>query len=174
MKSKVLVFALLALLVLSAPILASEKEFAKGNKFITPQLGLNSWTVPFGASFEYAVTENIGVGGTGMLWLWSDSYAKSSVISLSADVAYHFTKVKAEKFDLYGGGYLGYAIYSYSWKDEEMSDYDLGASALMIGPFVGARYYFNPKIAVSLRLDGSLAGHWASFGGSIGVTFKLD
>jgi hypothetical protein len=174
MKYKSLMIGFLGLIVLMSPVLASQKEFAKGNKFITPQIGINSWAIPIGASFEYAMTENIGVGGTAMVWMWSDNYAKYSVISLSADAAYHFTKVKAEKFDLYGGAYLGYAIYSFSWKDSEMSNYDLGSSALTIGPLLGARYYFNPKIAVSFRLLGSLVGYWASFGGTVGVTFKLD
>ena len=175
MKYKSLVIGLLGLVILMSPVLASQKEFAKGNKFITPQLGINSWTIPFGANFEYAITENIGVGGTGMFWTWSNEWVKDTLILLSADVAYHFTKIKAEKFDLFAGGYAGFAIYSYSWKDAENEDLgDVGSSGLMIGPFVGARYYFNPKIAVSFRLDGSLVGHWASFGGTVGVTFKLN
>ena len=175
MKLKSLVIGVLALAVLSSPILASQKEFKLRDKFITPQLGLNDWTIPFGVNFEYAYTKNIGLGGTGMVWMWSNEYLKESIIWLSADVAYHFTKVKAEKLDLYGGGYLGFAIYSFSWKDEELEDDDdVGSSNLTLGPFIGARYYFNPKMAVNVRIDGSLIGHWASLGATVGLTFKLD
>jgi hypothetical protein len=159
-----------------SPALASQKEFAKGDKFITPQINLNSFAIPIGVSFELGYTKNIGLGGTVMYWSWSNEWVKNSLIWLTADVAYHFTNVKAEKFDLYGGGYVGYGIYSWSWKDEEWdeSDSGVGSSGIQIGPFIGARYYFNPKIAVSLRFDGSLAGSWSGFGGSLGVTFKLD
>lgn len=176
MKLRSLILGALVLAVLTSPVLASQKEFRQGDKFITPQLGINEFTVPFGASFEYAYTKNIGLGGTAMLWSWSSDEYSQRLIALSADLAYHFTKLKAEKLDVYAGGYLGFGIYSWSWEDDESDDDEGGAgsSGLRLGPFVGARYYLSPKMAVNLRLDGSLAGDWSGLGAVIGLTFKLD
>lgn len=176
MKIKSVIIGLLGLVILMSPVLASQKEFAKGNKFITPQLAINETTIPFGVNFEYAYTKNIGIGGTAMLWSWSNEWAKQTLVSLSADAAYHFTKLNAEKMDIYAGGYVGFGIYSFSWKDKngDEDESGIGSSGLRIGPLVGARYYFNPKLAVNLRLDGSLTGNWSGFGATIGLTIKLD
>jgi hypothetical protein len=56
-----LVFALGAGLATAGPA-----EFSKGNFPPAPQLGYASWGggIPFGVNAEYAVTNNIGVGGS--------------------------------------------------------------------------------------------------------------
>lgn len=172
---KTLLVVVLALAVFAATATAGTKEFWKGGIYITPQFGINSWggSIPFGVNGEFALTENIGLGGSVMLNLWSETYWTSTLINFNADVAYHFTKVNAEKFDLYAGGGLGYSVYSYKYKSG-FEDYGgVGSSSIYIPIFVGARYYFNPKMAVSLRLVGSLTGSWSGFGGVLGVTFVL-
>jgi len=174
MKRRLLV-TVLALAVLAGTAAAGTKEFWKGGIYVTPQIGLNSWGggLPFGAAVEYAITENIGVGGSVMLNMWNEEYWSSTLINFNADVAYHFTNINAEKFDLYAGGGLGYSVYSYKYKSGYEDWEGVGSSGIYIPVFVGARYYFNPKMAVSLRLVGSLTGHWSGFGGLLGVTFVL-
>jgi hypothetical protein len=172
---KTLAVVVLALVVLAGTAAAGTQEFYKGGKWITPQIGINSWggSIPFGVAGEFGVTENIGVGASIMANFWSESYWSSTLISFNADVAYHFTKVQAEKFDLYAGGGLGYSVYSYKYKSGYEDFGGVGSSSIYIPIFVGARYYFNPKMAISLRLVGSLTGSWSGFGGVLGVTFAL-
>jgi len=143
---------------------STTQTFLKGDMFVTPQVGFNSWAVPFGVNFEYAMTENIGIGGTVMLWFWSDEGFSATVIAPAAEVAYHFTQLKVDKLDLSAGGGLGWAIYSSSG----------GGGTGGIYPFIllNGRYFFNPKIAVNLRFNVSF-GTWGSAGGTVGVTFRI-
>jgi hypothetical protein len=172
---KTMLVAVLALAVIAGTAQAGTREFYKGGIWVTPQIGLNSWGggLPFGAGVEYGITENIGIGGSVMLNMWNEDYWSSTLINFNADVAYHFTKVNAAKFDLYAGGGLGYSVYSYKYKSGYEDWGGTAGSGIYIPIFVGARYYFNPKMAVSLRLVGSLTGHWSGFGGVLGVTFAL-
>lgn len=170
MKAKKSIFALLVLvLCMSLALAAAPKgkksdglQFHKGDKFLTPQIGLNSWAIPFGANFEYAVTENIGVGGTVMMWFWSGA----SVILPSVDAAYHLTKLDVDKLDLFGGVGVGFAIYN-------AGGGIAGSSGIYISPFVAGRYWFSEKMAVSLRLNIGIIGDWSGVGGLLGVTFPL-
>jgi hypothetical protein len=178
MVKKSLIIAAAILLIASVSSAAVKippsQLFQKGKMWITPQIGLYSWggSVPFGASFETAITPNIGVGGTAMAMFWGESEWTSSLIMLSADVAYHFTQLKVDNLDLYAGGGLGYSIYSYSWKSGFSGTYGGTGSGVYIATLLGARYYFTPKIAASLRLVGSLTG-WSGFGTQLGVAFNL-
>ncbi len=169
------VLVLLFVLALTQSALAGTKEFGKGMLFVTPQIGLNSYTVPFGVSAEYGLTPNIGIGGTAMFWLWSDPYWTNTVVSLSVDGAYHFTKLDVEKLDLFAGGSLGFTIYSWSWKSGYSDWYEgsSGSSGLWISPFLGARYFFSPKIAASLKAYFSIVGSWSGVGGVLGFTIRL-
>jgi hypothetical protein len=143
---------------------ATGVEFHKGDKFLTPQVGFNSWGLPFGANFELAITENIGVGGTVMLWFWNDFGYSESVIAPSAEVAYHFTELKVSKLDLSAGGGLGFAIYN--------SDFGTGSSSIYPFILLNGRYFFKPNIALNLRFNISF-GTWGSAGGLVGVTFRI-
>jgi hypothetical protein len=165
-----LVFALGAGLAAAGPA-----EFSKGNFFLTPQVGFASWggSIPFGVNAEYAISENIGVGGTAMAQFWSDTWGSVSWIMLSAEANYHFIKLNASKFDLYVGAGLGYGIYSVSYGAGFMTG-GTGSSGLILEPIVGGRYYLSPKIALSLRLVGSVLGGYSGFGATAGVTFKLN
>jgi len=165
---------LLAFVVVAAS--AGTEEFVKGAFYLTPQIGLYSWggSIPFGAAGEFALTPNIGVGGAVMVHFWSEEFWNQSLISFSAEVLYHFTNIKAEKFDIFAGGGLGYSVYSWTWKSgfDDFFSGSSGASGLYLNPIVGARYWFSPKLAVSLRLISSLLGSWTGFGGQVGVTFR--
>jgi hypothetical protein len=159
---------------LMSPFFAGAQDFQKEDFYITPQLGINSYTIPFGVSAEYAITENIGIGGTGMLWLWSSEFWSNSLIALSADAAYHFTSLDVDKLDAYAGAALGFSIYSWKEKSGVFGDFSgSGSSGLYLQPFVGARYYVTESIAVNLRLNAALLGDWSGVGGYIGVSIPL-
>ena len=165
----------LAVLFVSSLSLAQTTGlFNKGGLYITPQIGLNGLSFPFGASVEYGLTENIGIGGTVTYWGWNETYWKSSVIVISAEALYHLTKINVNKLDLYGGAGLGYGIYSVSYKSGYGDSFSSsGSSGLDLGIIVGGRYYFSPKMAVSLRIMNSLIGSWSTFGAAVGVTFVV-
>lgn len=176
MKKTMIIIALLLAFGLS--LAASPRHsngsapFQEGDMFLTPQIGFNSHTTPIGANFEYALTDNIGIGGSLMYWHWSESNFfgdwSLSVVSLSAEAAYHFTAVKVKKLDLYAGAGLGYMSLS---TDSGFGDgYDSGIS---LDPFVAARYYLGHKIALNLKLYIDLLGDFNGVSSTLGVTFKL-
>jgi hypothetical protein len=167
--------ALLALVVFAGTALAGPKEFWKGGIYVTPQIGLNSWGggLPFGVNAELGLTENIGIAGTAMFNMWNETYWSSTLINLAAEANYHFLKLNAQKIDVYAGAGLGYSIYSYKFNSGYSSYGGTGGSGIYVQTVVGGRYYFNPKIAASVRLVGSLVGSWAGFGATVGVTFIL-
>lgn len=164
----------IAVLLVSALASAGTKEFGKGRIFVTPQLGINTWAIPFGLNVEYGLTPNIGVGATGTFWSWGSTYWNETVISLNAEAAYHFTQLTFEKIDLYAGAGLGYSVYSWKWKSGFGTGLvgSTGGSGIHLTTFVGGRYYFTPKIAASLRLSGGF-GNWAGVGAAVGITFSL-
>jgi len=169
--------SVLLVAVLFASVLASAgpAEFNKGKFYLTPQIGLSSWggSIPFGANGEYAISENIGVGGTVMAQFWSEPYWKESLISIAAEAYYHFLKLNVAKLDLFVGAGLGYSVVSVTYDTGFTTGSD-ASSGLNIWPLVGARYYFSPKMAFSLRLIGSLLGNFTGFGAQAGVTFVLN
>ncbi len=173
MKTK-MVIGLVIIALFALNTFAGQDEFSKGEWFLTPQVALYSYdygSTTFGASIEYAITDNIGIGGTVMMAFWTYYELTASLITPSFDVAYHFTRLNVKKLDLYLGASLGYSIFSIdtpSWSGSDSSEF-------YIGPFVGARYYLNQRrtIALNLRLNGTLAGTYTGVGGLLGVTFKL-
>jgi hypothetical protein len=173
MIGKRFVLFVLCLTVCAAAVQAGPKEFTKGAFYLTPQAGFNSFTIPFGVNAEFAISPNIGIGGTAMAWLWSEEWYSQTVISLAAEALYHFTGLKAAKFDLFAGAGLGYSIYSYSIKAGFLDLGGTGGSGLHIGLILGGRYWFSPKMAVSLRLNQAFLGDWGGFGGQLGVTFRM-
>jgi uncharacterized membrane protein len=90
MRKAVLLLVLIFVLVFSAFALNRDdteeekagRKFAKGSMYVIGQIGIGSYvateepfnTLPFplGASYEIALTDNIGIGGTVMFDKWSD------------------------------------------------------------------------------------------------------
>jgi hypothetical protein len=167
---KKIVLVLLVLFVCSSLVLSAAPrrgkkyanlEFEKGNKFLTAQVGLYSDAIPFGANFEYALTENIGVGATFMMWFGSGYH----VFMPSVDAAYHFTMLKVEKLDLFAGAGLGFAIVGGNGIS--------GSSGLALSPFVAGRYWFSEKLGASLRVNIGLIGDWTGVSSMLGVVFRI-
>lgn len=153
MRSKILIFVLSLMLV--SALTFSADNFEKGGKYVTPQIGLNSWAIPIGASYGIGFTENIEIGGTVMAYFFDGI----SVIVPSADAMYHFTELDLP-VDLFGGASLGYTIYS-------------GGGDMFLTPFLGARYFFKDNLAVSFKAYFSILGTYKGVGGFLGVTLVL-
>lgn len=173
---------LVAVLIIAAMASAQGSAYFKPSGiYLTPQIGFYSWggSIPFGANFEYGLNEKIGIGGTLMLQMWSGQYWKESNTSIAVEANYHLNElvksIDIQKLDLYVGAGLGYQVYSIKWNSgyEDWPSYSAGSSGLILQPIVGARYYFSPKMGVSVRLVGSLLGWGTGFGSTIGVTFNL-
>lgn len=152
-------------LVLSAAPKRGKKyaslDFEKGNMFLTAQVGLYSDAIPFGANFEYAITENIGVGCTLMMWFGSGF----SVFMPSIDAAYHLTMLEVDKLDLFAGVGLGFAVVGGNGVS--------GSSGIAISPFVAGRYWFSEKLGVSLRVNIGIIGDWTGVSSMLGVVFRI-
>lgn len=169
MKIKITLF-LVALT--TTKLFAQNGAFSKGDKLLNIGIGVNSFYdggIPFGASFEKGITNNISVG-LNADYLSSD-YAslKFTAFYFSARASYHVNdllKIESEKYDVYGGPTLGYR--SFSWKDTDQNLGDNYGSGLFLGLYVGGRYYFNDKIGLFAEV-----GFIGSTNGRIGVAFKL-
>ena len=172
---KVLMIAALVLALGASLAVAGPAEFSKGNFFLTPQVGFASWgggVVPFGVNAEFAISNNVGLGGSVMYQGWTEEFGSVSLISFAFQANYHFIKLDASKFDLYAGAELGYGLYNVSY-DSGYSSGISGASGLVLAPVLGGRYFLSPTIALSLRLTGSLVLR-PGFGATVGVSFKLS
>ena len=97
------------------------QAFQKGNKLLNLGLGLNSYYsggIPFGASFEVGINDDLSVGAN-VDYLSTSNYGyRFTALYFGGRGSYHFNKVlniKDEKLDLYAGAGLGYR--SFSWED---------------------------------------------------------
>ena len=166
---KVFVLIIVLSLVFGMSLMAGNKEFKKGNSFITGEFGFSSWATPFGVSYEMGLNENIGIGASAWLMSWSGIGISQTLITPSVFAQYHFTEIKVAKLDVAAGATLGYSIYSAD------SDYIklTGSSSLFLSALITVRYYFSDKIAVSLKETYSFVGAWSGSYAMIGVTYKL-
>ena len=136
------------------------EDFEKGQKFLTGQVGLDSYAIPFGGSYSFALTDNIEAGATAM-FIFVDGF---TVILPSADVMYHFTSLELP-VDLFAGVSLGYLL--------AMGDGVTYAGGLSLTPMIGARYFFKDNLALSLKVFFSVLGDMSGAGGLLGVTLLL-
>ncbi len=171
------------------------KKFAKGSMYVTGQIGINSYVatddpfnaMPFllGASYEVALTDNIGIGSTVMFDKWSDYLGMFGgkwtflVFKPSLDITYHFNVNKMKGLNLFTGASLGYSILSVS--NELGSDY-MGElkSEPHFAPFLGFHFYFwenSPgffnKLMITSKVYWSVTGDFSGVSGAIGITYKI-
>lgn len=156
---------------------AQNGAFKKGDKLLNLGIGINSYYsggIPFGASLEFGVTDDISVGGN--VDYLSSKYGgildyKFTAIYFGARVNYHFNrilKIESDKVDVYGGLTLGYR--SFSFKDNN-GGIGLGksyGSGVYVGGLVGGRYYFSNNIGAFVEL-----GAIGSTNARVGLAFKF-
>ena len=153
-------------------------QFKKGDNLVNLGFGLNSYYsggVPLSAAYEYGVSKFVSVGG-GIDYL-SYHYGpygfNFTAIYFGGRASYHFNElfnINDKKWDVYGGGSLGYR--SFSWGDNSLNNgyYNRGYynSGFFLGVHAGARYYFSPKVGGFSEL-----GALGSSNIRIGITFRF-
>jgi hypothetical protein len=175
---------------------SAQAQYAKGDITINPGLsfgligygfgyGNGSGFLPLSVNAEFSLNDKFAIGPyVGFFsrkynyggFLGSSQYdIRFTAISFGGRFTVHATplindwfdgNINEEKFDLYGTAILG--IETYSWNYGDGTDLDGDTGNLIIGPVLGARYYFNPKIGAFLELGRGAFGY-----GTLGVTFKL-
>lgn len=170
-------FFLVSLLLACVFGFAQNGGFAKGDKQLNIGVGVNSGYdngIPFGASFEVGITDAISVGGNFdyLSSKFDNTFGdfKFTALYFGARGSYHFNElfeIENEKIDVYAGATVGYR--SFSWDDDFDDslgdDYD---SAIFVGIYAGARYYFTDSIGAFLEV-----GDIGSTNARLGVTFKF-
>ena len=190
----VLVFAL-------KPVSASGEagNFSKGSMYVTAQAGVNSYVAtadrfakpfdsmpfPLGASFEYSLTNNLGIGGTVMFDKWHDYLGifggkwTFRLFKPSLDISYHFRAEKIAGLDFVVGANLGYSILSVG--NDLGNHYEGGLkNEPHLAPFLGTDLYFWEnlpgflgRLMVTLKASWSVTGNFSGVFGSVGITYRI-
>jgi hypothetical protein len=157
---------------------AQESSLKKGNLKLNAGLGIGSFvkvtggkTVfpPLSVSVEYAIDNEMTIGA--ILGYTStedvDTYGSIGVqdvyryshILFGARANYYFNS--EEKYDFYGGAFLGYNAISVSLTSSSssgsMSSYEAEASNFLYGIHIGGRYKFSPKTSAFAEIGYGLA-----------------
>ncbi len=159
---------------------ASAQSFAKGDNVIAATVGFGGgYGLPVALSYEVGIVDinekmAIGVGAT--VGYGSDKESvdygngysgkwKNTNVLVGATGNYHYTGV--DKFDFYGGIFLGYDVASCKWEGDFDAPVSASASAFLVGLNVGARYYFADSWAAT-----AVAGFGIS-NLAVGVAYKF-
>lgn len=157
---------LLSCLGFAGTLSAAGSGFHKGSFYLGGALGLGSGLGYLGgvaliANGEYAVTDNIGIGGSIGYWSYSNEQSafgyttkyRYSIIPVIASGAYHFN-VGNPKIDLAAGVSLGYYIVNSSI-DSTVTGVNYASatgSGLAVGVFGLVRYFVNDTVALRGKL----------------------
>ncbi len=191
---KISILVVVLICVYSVNLLAQEAvertaeypvAFQPGEKIIQGGLGFGMMGVygdvvipPISVSIDIAKEiEEFPISFGGIIGLakseydWSYAYSDEykwtyTYFLLGARAAYHLN-LKSPKIDPYGGIMLGYNIVSVKEPDNYPVGYSSKSSYMMYGFYGGARYFFNPKMAVYAEL-GYGFGYL-----NLGISYKL-
>lgn len=144
---------------------ACYSQYEKGNKLINAGVGLTAYSggLPFGASFEYGITDVISAGVS--LDFYSANYAttgpnyKYFVIYPGIRGSYHFNELfnlNIKKLDIYATASLGYR--AFVWRDTYQISGNSYNSGVFVGAHAGARYYFTENIGAFLEVGANFFG----------------
>jgi len=170
------------LVLLATGVAVGQNAYMKGNNAIHAGIGFgmagvygSSTLPPITVGYEYGFEEKISLGGVlgysgsketfGGFGEWTYTY-----IIIGARGGYHFLENNPD-LDAYAGLMLGYNIVSSSASTVNTGFGSFSASAsgsyMIFGIYGGARYYFNPNLAVYGEL-----GYGLGFF-NVGVAYKL-
>lgn len=175
------IFVVLGLVgMLSLLSTKGQAQFGKGDNLVNLGFGLNSYYaggIPVGGAYEYGVTDAISVGA-GLDYLsyhygWAGNNYDFSAIYFGGRFSYHFNElfnINDKKWDIYGGGTLGYRSFTWGGNWGNNSAYNNGYynSGLFLGVYAGGRYYFAPKVGAFSEI-----GALGSSNIRLGVTFRF-
>ncbi len=177
---KFFLISVVTLLVLSQYSFAQVKP---GNTFLGPKValgGVGKASLGYGLNAEYLLSNNLGVGFTGMYSGYSEDYNffgasgtwSYSNIYIMGMVTYHFDVFGSPSFDTYGAFNLGYNVASASWKwNNNPYGAPQPASASVGGLVWGFSATMRYFVSSSLALTAS-AGYGLGYL-QVGVDFKL-
>lgn len=169
---KILLFAF----TLCSMSLFAQGSLEKGNAQLNAGFGLSTWGVPIYVGVDYAVHEDITVGGKVSYRNYSHRFAneryRQSLTTIGVNGNYHFNRIfeLPSQWDLYAGITLGYYVWSdVRWSNNNgIATYGGEASGIGAGLQVGGRYFFNDRFAVNLE-----AGAGTGTGLDLGITYKF-
>jgi hypothetical protein len=170
------------LLVIAISMSFGQIAYKQGDNVVSAMFGLGSSisygsaktdVPPLSVAFDYGFNENISLGGivgytasseSGSIPFFGSYEFKYSDFIIGARGAYHYDLLHNEMIDTYGGLVLGYDVASAS-----ATGFGTAASAggLVIGGFIGGRYYFTPNLGAQLELGYGIAYF------NIGIAYKL-
>ncbi len=181
---------LLVIAIFSVSMAQAQTPFRKGDKIVNVGLGLGTYGVlgntsipPVAVSFEYGYKNNLfneksSLSFGGYAGYYSSKLSHTSPageygwkytnILIGGRATVHYDFLENKKIDTYGGLMLGYNVASSSYYGIE--GFEAGKSSyggLIYSSFLGARYYFTPKIAGFLELGYGVSAI------ELGVSFKL-
>jgi hypothetical protein len=171
-----------------------EEKISMGSMFASGQIGFNSYVAtddpfdslpfPMGASYEFLITNNVGIGASLMLDKWCDYLGIFGgkytfwVFKPSLDIAYHFNLNEVKGLNLFTGANLGYSLLSVS--NELGNPYDgVLKNEPYIAPFLGAHFYFWEgssflnRFLVTLKVCWSVTGDFSGVYGTVGITYWI-
>jgi hypothetical protein len=174
---------LIILLLLLLPALSLKAQVREGDSFLGGSIGLRTKgnSPVFGASFESMVsgsqTGAVGIGGLFRYHGYSEVYNNGNsrdynFSSLGVQVNYNFTNIGSGEFVPYMGLTVGYNNVSQTYvnRNNNVIDDDNYSSGVWIWGQLGARYFFNTKVAATLRVG---LGNNDFYPLELGVDFKL-
>ncbi len=173
----VLKFFLLIVIVFSASFASGQARYDKGDFLLNAGIGLGYYYaggVPLLVSGEWAVSDVITVGPYLGYTAYRYNYGtgarfKYTFLDIGVKGSYHFSElfeIREEKLDIYGGLFLGVLVSSYSG-DSFTGFSDPYSGGVRLGLHVGARYFFNERVAGFGEVGYGIAPL------SLGVTFKF-
>ena len=156
---------------------SAQAQYDKGDFILNAGLGFGYYYAggtTLQISGEYFATDKFSIGGYFGYTAWNYGYFgskyKYNFIDFGARGSYHFSEligVTNENLDIYGGGFLGYLVSSYSGPNGTFFNDDVYDGGLRVGIHAGARYFFSPKFGVY----GELGVGYTPI--SLGATFKF-
>ncbi len=156
-------------LLLGITAIFAQNQVDKGLLQVNAGVGISGWGIPIYVGADAGILKNLTVGGELSYRGYSYWGYNHSIIGILANGNYHFSDLLTKyvtpipsEIDLYWGLNLG----GYIWISE--SGYTGTGSRLGIGSQLGARYYFNDKLAANLEFGGG-----NTFGTKLGITYKL-
>ena len=155
---------------------AGAQTFSEGTSVVQLGAGIGSdFGLPLGASYEYGISDKIGVGAYAGYASKSYNTAgfsafdyKVTYMIFGAKGNYHF--YQSDKIDAYGGVLLGYnsAKITYDNGSPNFPGYTSPTyGGTVFGGSVGARYYFTDNIAAFAELGYGI-GYL-----TVGLAYKL-
>jgi len=191
----VFVFVFFAFVLNPLSAFSQTKMFSKGSMLMTGQVESKSYVatadpfdsmpLPIGISYEFLLTDNIGIGGTLVYDKWCDYLGMFGgkfsfhIFKPSLDVSYHLRIERLKGFDFFSGASLGYTLLSVS--NELGNDYpgDLKSESYF-APFLGTHIYFSDspsgflgRFLVTMKAYWSVTGNYSGLKGAVGLTYRI-